>query len=123
MVYYFWVFERPLGDLVEVLRLTGWPVLYGNLILSGLCPVQAIDSVLWNVMSDKATIAELILRISCKLYSGLWLKGWHKREGKKTKNMLYPKEIVSIKAVLSWFPTKCIVSYLHACQWIYKYLG
>lgn len=59
-------FESPLGDFVELLRFTGEPVLYGNFVLSVVCPVQATDSVLCNVMSDQATIAELILHISCK---------------------------------------------------------
>lgn len=81
MVCCFWVycfaldFERPLSDLVEVLKFTGELVLYGNLVLSVLCPVHtATDSVLCNLMPDHTTLAELILYISCKLYLGLWLE-------------------------------------------------
>lgn len=62
-------------------------------------------------MSDQATIADLILRILCKLYPGL-IKGVTEERNKKKHNnpyeLLYPKEIVDIKAALS-------VSYQMCC--------
>lgn len=103
-----------LGNLVEVLRVIGEPVLYRNLILSALCLVDtATDAVLYNTISGKANSAELILCVPCKLYSGLWLK-WvtEERDFKNPPELLYYtlKKLMSVsKQLLTLFPTRCII--------------